>query len=183
MKLSFSRAAWIQWLALAVDWNGLVTCTQSHLSEPSSRSRIIFVMWLPTLGLSVFGGSFQSSSLRARCFGVVDDHVRGQSVGEGADLARRAAGRRLAGQREGAVAGLGLLAGQQVHHVGLLVDPGAADVLVEAHGPERDDLAVRVDVVVGELLELLLEGVERLVGVALGQLGDEVEGVGLERRA
>jgi len=57
-------------LALAVDWNGFVTCDHSHLTEWSSRSRIILVMWLPTLGLSVFGGSFQISSLLARCFGL-----------------------------------------------------------------------------------------------------------------
>ena len=70
MKLSFSRAAWIQWLALAVDWKGLVTWTQSHLTLPSSRSRIIWMMWLPTLGLRVFAGSFQSFSEWARCSGL-----------------------------------------------------------------------------------------------------------------
>ena len=43
--------------------------------------------------------------------------------------------------------GVGLLSGQQVHHVGLLVDPGAAGVLVEAHGPERDHLALTIGVV------------------------------------
>jgi hypothetical protein len=39
--------------------------------------------------------------------------------------------------------GLHWLPGQQVVHVALLVDPGAALVLVEAHGPVRHDLAVR----------------------------------------
>ncbi len=66
MKQSFSRAAWIQWLALAVDWNGFVTCTQSQRSEPSSRSRIILVMWLPTFGLIVFAGSRQWCSAFSR---------------------------------------------------------------------------------------------------------------------
>ena len=66
MKQSFSRAAVSQWLALAVDWKGLVTCTHSHLIEPDSRSRIIWVMWLPGLGLIVSAGSFQISSERAR---------------------------------------------------------------------------------------------------------------------
>ena len=69
MKLSSFRAASSQWLALAVDWNGLVTCTQSQRSLPSSRSRIIWVMWLPTLGLMVRWGSFQSSSAWARWAG------------------------------------------------------------------------------------------------------------------
>src|ERR1700687_3144404 len=101
MKLSFSRAAWIQWLALAVDWKGLVTWTQSHLTFPSSRSRIISVMWLPPLGLRGVGG-------------VVHDHVARQAVGEGPDLARRAACRRLAGEGEGTAAGLRLLAREQV---------------------------------------------------------------------
>ena len=100
---------------------------------------------------------------------------------EGPDLARGAAGGGLAGEGEGAVAGLGVLAGEQVDHVGLLVHPRAARVLVEAHGPERDGLAPRVRVLVGERAELGLVGVERLVAVAAGQLRDEVEGVGLDR--
>ena len=33
MKQSLSRAAVIQWLALAVDWKGLVTCTQQPLER------------------------------------------------------------------------------------------------------------------------------------------------------
>ena len=57
MKQSFSRAAVSQWLALAVDWKGLVTCTQSQRMAPDSRSRIICVMWLPTLGFRVWAGS------------------------------------------------------------------------------------------------------------------------------
>ncbi len=71
MNVSFSRAAWIQWFAFAVDWNGFVTWTQSHFSEPSSRSRIIFVMWLPTLGFSVLGRQLpELLASAARCFGL-----------------------------------------------------------------------------------------------------------------
>ena len=66
MKQSFSRAAVSQWLALAVDWKGLVTWTQSQRMLPSSRSRIILVMWLPTLGLMVLLGRRHRSSARWR---------------------------------------------------------------------------------------------------------------------
>ena len=38
MKQSFSRAAVSQWLALAVDWKGLVTCTQRPDNVPASRA-------------------------------------------------------------------------------------------------------------------------------------------------
>ena len=62
--------------------------------------------------------------------------VGGQAMGEGAHLARRAAGRGLAGQRERAVAGLGNLTGQQMNVVAELIHPGAAGMLVEAHGPQ-----------------------------------------------
>jgi len=62
MKLSSLRAASIQWLALAEDWKGLVTCTQSQRTLPSSRSRIIWTMWLPILGLRVLAGRFQMPS-------------------------------------------------------------------------------------------------------------------------
>ena len=111
---------------------------------------------------------------------VRDQPVRRQAVGEGADLARRAAGGGLAGERKCAVAGLRLLAEQQVVHVALLVHPGAALVLVEAHGPVAHDLALGVDVEAGERLELGLELIERLVRVALGQLGHELKRVGLD---
>src|SRR3972149_5020008 len=77
MKLSISRAALIQWLALAVDWNRFVTCIHTHLMEPSSRSRIIFVTSLPTLGLSVLAGSFPTVSLRSRWLGVSTTLSRG----------------------------------------------------------------------------------------------------------
>src|SRR6266536_1241365 len=67
MKQSFSRAAVIQWFALAVDWNGFVTWTHSQLSFTSSGSRIIWVMWLPTVGFTVFDGTRQRCSACARC--------------------------------------------------------------------------------------------------------------------
>ncbi len=53
-------------------------------------------------------------------------------------------------------------------------------MLVETHGPERDDLSFRVGVVIGEALEFGLEILDVLIGVALGEFGDEVQGVGLE---
>jgi hypothetical protein len=84
--------------------------------------------------------------------GIGHHHVGGQAMGEGADLARRAAGRGLAGQRERAVAGLGDLTRQQMQVVDHLVGPDAADMLVEAHGPERHHLALRIGIELGELL-------------------------------
>ena len=48
------------------------------------------------------------------------------------------------------------LAAEQVDHVALLVHPGAAGVLVEAHRPEGDDLALGVGVELGQLDQLLL---------------------------
>ena len=53
-------------------------------------------------------------------------------------------------------------------------------MLVEAHGPEGHDLPLGVGVVVGEELQLGLEVLDVLVGVALGKLGREFESVGLE---
>ena len=102
---------------------------------------------------------------------VGDDHVGGQAVREGADLARGAAGRGLAGQRERAVAGLGDFSGQQMDVVDEVVAPDAAGVLVEAHGPEADDLGLRVGVELGQRLE----PVERHAG-HLGRLLQRVVG-------
>ena len=88
-------------------------------------------------------------------------------MGKGAHLAGGAAGAGLAGQAEGAVAGLGLLAQQQVHHVGLLVHPAAAGVLVHAHGPVADHLAVLFEVQIGQLLQLGLVVLEDSSGSPL----------------
>ncbi len=85
--------------------------------------------------------------------GVGHHHVGRQAVGEGADLARGAAGRGLPGQREGAVARLGDFSRQQMQVVDELVGPDAADVLVEAHRPERRHLALGVGVELGQLLQ------------------------------
>ena len=113
-------------------------------------------------------------------FSIHHHHVGRQSVRKGADLARGATGRRLTGQRKGAVTGLRLLAQQEMIGIGLLVDPGAAHVLVEAHCPEGNHLAAVLDVEIGELLQLLLEIGQRFVGIAFGKLGDEIEGVRLD---
>ena len=102
---------------------------------------------------------------------VGDDHVGGQPVREGADLARGAAGRGLAGQRERAVAGLGNLPGQQMNVVDEVIAPDAAGVLVEPHGPEADHLGLRISVELGQRLE----PVERHAG-HLGRLLQRVVG-------
>jgi len=86
---------------------------------------------------------------------VGDDHVGRQTVREGADLARGAAGRRLAGQRERAVAGLGDFSGQQMNVVDEIVAPDATRVLVEAHGPEAGDLGLRIGIKFGQSLDLV----------------------------
>ena len=85
--------------------------------------------------------------------GIGHHHVGRQAMREGADLARRAAGRRLAGQGERAVAGRRDLPGQEMEVVDELVGPDAAHMLVEPHRPERHDLAVRVGVELGQVLE------------------------------
>ena len=105
--------------------------------------------------------------------GIGDDQIGRQTVCERADLARGAAGRRLAGERERAVARLRNLSGQQVHVVDHVVDPRAARVLVEAHRPVGDDLLLRIGVELGEPLEILLR--------YAGHLGGVVERVGFEQ--
>src|SRR5262245_2868860 len=72
---------------------------------------------------------------------------------EGADLARGAARRRLAGERERAVSWLGNLAGQQVQVIDEIVAPDAACVLVEAHGPEAGDLDLGIGIELRQLLQ------------------------------
>ena len=86
---------------------------------------------------------------------VHDDHVGRQTVGKGADFACRTAGGGLAGERERAVARLGDLAHQQVDVVDHVVHPGAAGVLVEAHGPERSDLGLRIGIGLGQRFQLV----------------------------
>ncbi|MNI21703.1 hypothetical protein D3C73_752350 [compost metagenome] len=84
---------------------------------------------------------------------ISHSHVGRQAVGKRADLAGGAAGRRLAGQREGAVARLGDFTGQEMDVVDHLVGPDAADVLVEAHSPERHDLDLGVGIKLGQLFK------------------------------
>lgn len=115
----------------------------------------------------------------AAMLGVGNHPVRRQAVGEGAHLPRGAAGRGLAGQREGTVAGLGDLAGQQVEIVDQVVYPDAAGVLVDPHGPEGHDLGVGVGVEFGELLQAAL-GDTGLPGGALQGEGRHMLGELLE---
>jgi hypothetical protein len=72
---------------------------------------------------------------------------------EGADLPRRTAGRRLARKRERTVAGLGDFSRQEMDVVDKIVAPHAAGVLVETHGPEADDLGLRVGIKFGQRLK------------------------------
>ena len=101
--------------------------------------------------------------------GFRHDQIGRQAVGEGADLACRAAGGGLAGQRERSAARLRDLAGEQMDVVDHVVGPAAAGVLVEAHGPVRHHLLARVGIQLGQAFELL--------GRYAGQLGDLLDGV------
>jgi len=92
------------------------------------------------------------------------------AVAECAHLAGGAAGRGLTGKGEGAVAGLGNLAHEQVHVVAQAVYPYAAGVLVEAHGPQGHDLLLGVGIGLGQAQQLVL-------GYA-GELGRLLQGVG-----
>ena len=112
--------------------------------------------------------------------GVAHEHVGGQTVRERADFTGRTAGRGLTGEREGAVARATLLGRQKMQSVDLFVDPHAAHVLIGAHAPEREDVALGVAIDVGELDELFLEAFDRLVGVTLGQVGHKVQGIGFQ---
>ncbi len=103
---------------------------------------------------------------------ILDHQIRRQAVGKGAYLARGTTGRRLPGQRERAVARLGDLAHQQVHVVHQAVDPDTTRVLVEAHGPVRNDLFVRIGIQLGQALQLFCRN--------LGKLGHILERVGLK---
>ena len=115
----------------------------------------------PVLFDRVIAGLFRNDAVRDApdFLGVLavlrigDDHVGGQAMREGADLARGAAGGRLPGQRERRIAGLGDLSRQQMQIVEELVGPYAAHMLVEAHGPERHHLALRIGIEFGELLQ------------------------------
>ncbi|MNE43013.1 hypothetical protein D3C80_1371670 [compost metagenome] len=86
-------------------------------------------------------------------FGIGHHQVGGQAVREGPDFTGGAAGGRLAGEGEGAVARFADLAGKQVNVVDQVVGPDATGMLVETHGPERYDLAFRVGIKLGQGLE------------------------------
>ena len=96
---------------------------------------------------------------------VCHQEVGRQAVAERAHFAGGAAGGGLPGQREGAAAGLGDLAGQQVDVVNAMVHPCAAVVLVHAH--------------LGQLLEVLDGHAGELRGVLEG-VGFQARGVLLE---
>ena len=78
----------------------------------------------------------------------------------------------MSGQGKSPIPGHRDLAGQQMNHVGLGIDPCPTGVLVESHGPETDDLAVRVGVEFGEFFQLLDRDP--------GEFRDILEAVGFE---
>ncbi len=82
-------------------------------------------------------------------FGDGNVHVRWKSVGKGSYLTRRATRTRLSCKRERTVSGFGLFAKEEMHHVGLLIDPCSTLVLVKAHRPEANDFSVFFDVKIG----------------------------------
>ena len=133
-------------------------------------------------GLFLDGSSRQFPDLFGGCtvLGVGHQHVGGQTMGESAHLARGAAGRWLAGEGEGAVARFADLAGEQVQVVDQVVGPDATGVLVEAHGPERHDLAFGVGVQLGQGLEALGRHAAfpggALQGVGFDEGGELLEG-------
>jgi len=132
------------------------------------------------LGVERAGGQIPDAFGLLPVLAVGDEHVGGKTVAERADLAGRAAGGRLAREREGAVARLGVLAHEKMDRVDELVGPDAALVLVEAHAPEAQQVALAVADEVGEAHEAGLEAFERFVVIALDERGDEVEGVWLD---
>ena len=93
---------------------------------------------------------------------LLDHQVSREAVGEGADLTRRTAGGGLTGQRERSVAWLGDLAHQQMDIIDVAVDPHAAGMLVEAHGPVRCDLFLRVCKHLGQFHQLILGNTREL---------------------
>jgi hypothetical protein len=109
MKLSISRAALIQWLALGWCCQGLFTCIQAHFTAAVFQvAHDLGVEVAADLGVDGLGRHMPDFSVFA-VFRVGHHHVGGQAVAEGAHFARRAAGGGLAGEREGAVAGLACL--------------------------------------------------------------------------
>ncbi|MNZ56215.1 hypothetical protein D3C78_741560 [compost metagenome] len=86
---------------------------------------------------------------------IGDHQVGRQTMGERTHFTCRPAGRRLARQGERTVARLADFPGQQVNVVDQVVGPHTPGVLVEAHGPERNHLALGVGVQFGQCLEAL----------------------------
>ena len=125
-------------------------------------------------GIQIAVGQVPDGLGVAAMVGVLHHQVGGQAVREGAHLAGSAAGRGLAGEREGAVAGAGVAAGEEVDVVDAVVHPRAAVVLVHAHGPQAQHLAALVGEHLGEFLDVL--------GRHAGDLGGVLQGVGGQAR-
>ena len=83
----------------------------SALMRPSATAWNMSTAFRP--GSSAMRGAFQKRCTRSRCVGVVEVHVRGEHVGQAADLAP-AHGVGLAGDRERPHARLADAAGGQV---------------------------------------------------------------------
>ena len=113
--------------------------------------------------------------------GVGHHHVGRKAVGEGADLAGRATGGRLARERKRAVAGFGNFSRQQVNIVDEVVGPDAANMLVEPHRPERHDLDLGIGVGLCEIEQSLL-GDTAEVGRLFERVLSHHLGIGIEIR-
>ena len=111
---------------------------------------------------------------------VADEHVGRQTVREGADFTSRTASRGLTGEREGTVTGTALFGGEQMQCVNLFVYPHTAHVLIDAHAPEGENVALGVAINVSQSNELLFEAFERFVRITLGKFGDEVKRIGFQ---
>ena len=99
---------------------------------------------------------------------------------EGADFTSRTASRGLTGEREGTVTGTALFGGEQMQCVNLFVYPHTAHVLIDAHAPEGENVALGVAINVSQSNELLFEAFERFVRISLGKFGDEVKRIGFQ---
>ena len=138
---------------LGAAWKGLLHCTQRKRMSPRSRARSISVAWKPGLGGMRSTGTFQILAALARCSGFMTTMSAGSRWAKVPTSRAVPQAEGWPVSENGPLAGLGDLAGQQVDVVDEVVDPGAAGVLVEAHGPVGADLALGIGVEAGELLD------------------------------
>ena len=149
------------------DWPSCYGRDHRKSMLPFDSSRKILTVWKPGVldVVQVAFGQIPDGLGVAAVLRVGHQQVGGQTVAERAHLARGAAGGRLAGERERAVARLGDLARQQVDVVDVVVHPRAAVVLVHAHGPQAHDARVGLGEHGGQLAQVLHGHAGKLRGV------------------